>query len=282
MKCAWQEFISLLPVWMRRDVNLYGSETLQELRLRLQYKPELIRSNGSIYLERVVTSDDILFCLNTTSKYSPWTSTTISNGYITAYGGHRIGICGQASVEDGKMIGISAPSSICMRVARDFDGISRKLEYNTGSLLILGKPGSGKTTLLRDIIRRRSEQQKGCIGVVDEKSELFPHVRGVSCFPIGRNTDVLYNCSKPHGIEAILRNMGPTTIAVDEITAEEDCKALLHAGWCGVDILATAHAGSVADLYARPVYKSIVDSKLFQRVVVMRPDKTWYTERITA
>lgn len=91
---------------------------------------------------------------------------------------------------------------------------------------------------------------------------------------------MLSGCSKPHGIEAILRNMGPSTIAVDEITAEADCKALLHAGWCGVDILATAHAANKKDLYKRPVYKSIVNSRLFDTLVILRTDKTWYMERI--
>lgn len=280
MKCAWQEFISLLPLWMRQDVNALGADTLQELRLRVQNRPILIRSNGTASLDRVITHDDILFCINAASKYSPWTAGSISDGYITAPGGHRIGICGQASVEKGCMTGISVPTSICIRIARDFEGISKAMEGIGGSLLILGKPGSGKTTLLRDIIRSRSDNREGSIGVIDHKCEIFPYAHSVACFPCGRNTDVLHNCPKPHGIELILRNMGPSVIAVDEITAEEDCRALLHAGWCGVDILATAHAGSVSDLHARPVYKSIVESKLFSKVVVLRPDKSWYIERI--
>lgn len=280
MRCAWQELLKLLPIWMRGDVDTLGAETLQELRLRLKYKPVLIRSNGNVCLDREIHMEDLLFCINTASKYSPWTTGSIQDGYITAPGGHRIGICGQASVENGHMTGISVISSLCIRISRDFIGISRSLEELSGSILILGKPGSGKTTLLRDIIRGRSVKNTGSIGVVDQKCEIFPHVNGTSCFETGLNTDVMYNCSKPYGIDAILRNMGPDTIAVDEITAEEDCKALLRAGWCGVDILATAHAGSISDLYSRPVYKSIVDSKLFNKAIVLRPDKTWSIERI--
>ena len=282
MKCAWQEFLNLLPLWMRRDVDSLGANRLQELRLRIGYKPMLVRSNGCCFLERIVKHDDLLFCINVASNYSPWTAGTTAQGYITAPGGHRIGICGQATAEHGKVTGISAVASLCIRVARDFKGISAELLNVKGSLLILGKPGSGKTTLLRDLIRSKSEYSSGCIAVVDEKSEIFPHVHSISCFEIGRNTDVLFNCPKPIGIEAVLRNMGPAVIAVDEITAEEDCRALLHAGWCGVDILATAHAGSIQDLYSRPVYKSIVESKLFNNIVILRPDKSWYLERISA
>ena len=75
--------------------------------------------------------------------------------------------------------------------------------------------------------------------------------------------------------------MGPDTIAVDEITAKEDCDALIQAGWCGVQLLATAHAANREDLFHRPVYKPLLQSGLFDTLVVMRPDKSFDTERIT-
>ena len=75
--------------------------------------------------------------------------------------------------------------------------------------------------------------------------------------------------------------MGPETIAVDEITAAEDCQALLHAGWGGVRLLATAHAGGRRDLYQRPVYRPIIESRLFDTVVVLQQDKSWRTERMS-
>ena len=280
MKCAWQELINLLPVWMRKEVDTLGAQTLQELRLRINHKPEMIRSNGSVCLDRIVTSDDLMFCINTASRYSPWAAGTISQGYITAPGGHRIGICGNATVNSGHMSGITQASSLCIRVARDFMGISKALGELSGSVLILGRPGSGKTTLLRDLIRYRSEHDSGSIAVVDEKGEIFPHIRNISCFEPGKRTDILSGCNKPQGIEAVLRNMGPSIIAVDEITAEDDCRALLHAGWCGVSIYATAHAANKRDLMSRPVYRSIVDSKLFDTLIVLRSDKSWTRERI--
>lgn len=280
MRCAWQELINLLPVWMRAEVDRLGRNSMQELRLRIGYRPELVRSNGPAYIDQIVTKDDLIFCINTASRYSPWAAGTLGHGYITAQGGHRIGVCGSATVHNDQMTGISSVSSLCVRVARDFTGIATTLEKNYRSLLILGRPGCGKTTLLRDLIRNRSERKEGSIAVIDEKGELFPRINDDPCFEAGSCTDILSGCSKPQGIVAALRNMGPSVIAVDEITAEEDCKALLHAGWCGVDIYATAHASDKNDLFARSLYKSIVDSKLFTSVVILRPDKSWFVERI--
>lgn len=280
MRCAWQAYMNLIPVRMRQEVDKLGSETLQELRLRLNLQPELITANGSVWLDDPVTMEDLSFCVNAASRYSPWSAVTSAQGYITAPGGHRVGICGNAAVSDGVMTGIREPSSLCLRVARDFPGIAVKASSIKGSILILGRPGSGKTTLLRDLIRQKSETCNGTVAVVDERGELFPKVREKNCFPTGRRTDILTGCSKFQGINTVLRTMNPTIIAVDEITAAEDCEALIHAGWCGVKFLATVHAGSRSDLYSRPVYKPIIKSGLFEYLLILRSDKSWHMERV--
>ncbi len=282
MKCAWQAFINLLPHWMRREVDEQGRSALQELRLRIGMPPEMLFQHNAYKLSRIVASEDISFVINAASEYSPWTAQSIGQGYLTAAGGHRIGICGASTVTGGKMTGIRAPTSLCMRVARDFEGIARELTDVSGSVLIIGPPGSGKTTLLRDIIRRKSARVQGCIGVIDEREELFPVHNGQACFYPGEHTDILSGCPKAVGIEAVLRSMNPEWIAVDEITGESDCDALLHAGWCGVDLMATAHAGSVADLKSRPVYRPLINAGLFKSVIILNKDKSWSVERIYA
>jgi stage III sporulation protein AA len=130
------------------------------------------------------------------------------------------------------------------------------------------------------LIRSRSNRECGCVAVVDERGEIFPYVHDQFCYFPGKQTDVLTGYKKAKGIDAVLRSMNPVVIAVDEITAEEDCRALLHAGWCGVKLLATAHAGNRHDLYCRPVYRPILESKLFDMLLIMSPDKSWRAERI--
>jgi len=282
MKCAWQSFINMLPLWMRDSVDKQGKEVLQELRLRLNSPPEIVMQKGSVWLDGCVTSEDLQFCVNMASRYSPWASVTTGQGFITAPGGHRIGLCGKVVKNHNNISSVHPLSSLCIRAARDFPGIAEQATNCNGSILIIGKPGSGKTTLLRDLIRQKSNQGSGCIAVVDEREEIFPYVHNQPCFSLGKHTDVLSGCSKTQGIEIVLRNMGPDIIAVDEITAAEDCAALLHAGWCGVRLLATAHAGSLKDLLRRPVYQPIIKSGIFDTVLIMNADKTWTAERMVA
>ena len=280
MRCDWQGYLRLLPEWLRSPVDKLGRDTLLELRLRLHAPPEMVLRNCSHWLDRPVTKDDLSFVVNIASRYSPWSAETTASGYITASGGHRIGMCGEVIMSKGNMIGVQPLASLCIRVSRDFPGIAANTTQYTGSILVIGAPGSGKTTLLRDMIRQRSDHGTRCVAVVDERREVFPLHAGVSTYECGRRTDILSGCGKAQGIETVLRNMTPDTIAVDEITAKEDCEALLHAGWCGVKLLATAHAADKSDLAQRPIYRPLIESKLFDTLIVLRPDKSWFAERM--
>ena len=273
MICAWKELLSILPLWLREQVDSVRAEGLQELRLRINAPPELACSHGTKWLKRKILREDLHFCVNTASRYSPWTAASSAYGYITAQGGHRIGLCGEVICKEGQITGIREITSLCIRVARDFHGIASNVPRN-GSILILGAPGSGKTTLLRDLIRVISNGGEH-ISVVDERMELFPE----RIFDAGSRTDVLSGCPKGRGIDTVLRTMGPAWIAMDEITEASDCTALLHAGWCGVKLVATAHAGTFEDYRHRPVYRPLVEAGIFETVLLLRPDKSWRIER---
>ena len=276
MKCAWKDLLSILPAWMRLPVDKVGRESCQEVRLRLGIPPEIVMYEKHVWLDRQVTRDDLNQCINSASRYSPWNSTTAGQGYLTAPGGHRIGICGEGIIKNGILTGFREVRSLCIRVARDYPGIAGELSGKMQSVLIIGAPGWGKTTLLRDLIRGLSNLDQH-IAVVDERGELFP---SGPAFSPGKCSDVLCGCSKREGIEVLLRTMGPDWIAVDEITAGEDCEALLKAAYCGVKLAATAHAGSLDDFKKRPVYRPLVESGLFHHVMVLRQDKSWILERM--
>lgn len=275
MKCAWQDLLNTIPPGLRPEVDTLGRSDLWELRLRIGRQPELVGPWGSKWLKNITQRADISYVINAASRYSPWASETANQGYLTTSGGHRIGLCGRAVIQNASVRSMKEISSLCIRVARDYPGAAKGLPEQ-GSILIIGKPGAGKTTLLRDLIRQRSNQGSCGISVVDERGEIFPE----GIFEPGIRTDILLGCSKAQGIEVLLRTMGPGVIAVDEITADKDCDALLHSGWCGVALLATAHAGSKEEMCQRPVYQKLLANKLFDWLVILQQDKSWKLERM--
>jgi len=242
-------------------------DNVQEVRLRLGRPPRLMTGAGCRDLEGTVGEQDLSFVVNAASRYSPWNARTMKDGYLTAPGAHRIGVCGRGAGE-----GLSELTSLCIRVARDLSGIAAGLPLEE-SLLILGPPGCGKTTLLRDHIRRVSKNRT--VSVVDERQELF-----CEGFAAGENMDVLSGVEKPRGIDMVLRSMGPEVIAVDEVTGQADCEALLRAAWCGVRLLATAHADSVRDLHRRSVYRPLAEAGLFTKAAVLDHRQRWHIEEV--
>ncbi len=260
MQLRLESLLPILPKWMRTAD--YRDAT--ELRLRLGRPPRVHTAVGFRELEGRVQEGDLAFVLNAASGYAPWNAATMARGYLTAPGGHRIGVCGDHNGEH-----IRSVTSLCIRLARDVTGIARGLPAGE-NLLILGPPGSGKTTLLRDLVR----SLPGPVAVVDERREVFPEgfLRG--------NADVLWGVSKERGLDMVLRSMGPKVIAMDEITSQADCMALQQAAWCGVGLIATAHASNVADLKIRTVYRPLVQTGIFRRAAVLGKDYHWNLQEV--
>ena len=113
---------------------------------------------------------------------------------------------------------------------------------------------------------------------MDERGELFPLFQNAWSYPMGNNTDVLTGIGKQEGIENLLRTMGPRWIAVDEISSDEDCKAIQRGGWCGVTFLATAHAENRRELLTRPIYAPILANKLFDKIICLDRKQNWHVE----
>lgn len=274
MKTQYTQLQSILPVRLRELLPQSHLQELTEIRMRLCDPMKLVYLNRTEQTGSPITQEDLNFCVNTACRYSPWNAESVKQGYLTAAGGHRIGLCGEAAGGS-----IRSVRSVCIRVAKDLRGISDRIPIQ-GSVLIIGAPGAGKTTLLRDYVRRLCATGDP-VSVVDERFEIFPYACGKPCFDLGQGCDVLSGMPKKKGIECVLRSMGPKWIVLDEITAPSDCDAMVQALWCGVKVIATAHAAGIRDLISRPVYRPIIDSGVFTTVVVMHPDKTYHLERIT-
>ena len=225
------------------------------------------------------------FLINAATGYSVYAAgETLRQGFIPLRGGHRLGICGEAVVENGAVTALKHPSSACLRVARQrpgcADGLLTALGEKPEDLLIAGPPGSGKTTLLRDLVRQLSGRLECRVAVVDSRGELAASFEGVPQLDVGRCTDVVSLIPKDRGMELVLRAMNPEWISVDEITAPEDVEAMMRASYCGVRLLATAHAFDAQDLLRRPVYRRLTELSIFETVVILDRKKNFRIKRI--
>ena len=70
----------------------------------------------------------------------------------------------------------------------------------------------------------------------------------------------------------LLRSLDPQIIAVDEITAQEDVKAMETVSRCGVKLLASVHGNDIADIREKPLFSALLDMKFFSYCVVIYRD----------
>lgn len=259
---------------------------LQEIRLRIG-KPLLMIYRGDELMARpgrdgpyIVTKEDIREMVGYISNYSLYAyEQEMKQGFITIEGGHRVGMTGQAIIEDGKVKNIKYISSVNLRMAHEVLGCADKVFphithnrqiYHT---LIISPPGCGKTTLLRDMIRQISDgnnRVKGMsVGVVDERSEIGGCYMGIAQNHLGIRTDVLDCCPKAEGMIMLIRSMSPEIIAVDEVGASEDVHAIEYAMHCGCKLLATAHGASMEEVRKKPLFMQLIKEERFERYIVL-------------
>lgn len=281
---AFQQAARVLPTRLRELALALPQEDQgrgEELRLRLGFPMSVVLPEGEQILGgEGVTHGELDLLLERASGASVHAVLEqLREGFVTVEGGHRIGFCGTAVVEQGRITFLRDLSSVCVRVARQFPGIARTVApqiFEDGELqstLILAPPGAGKTSLLRDLIRTLSDGDGVPalrVGVVDPRGELGATFQGVPQLELGRRTDLLNACPKTQGLMILLRAMNPQVLAVDEVTAPEDVQALLNAAGCGVSLLATVHGGSREDLKRRELYRELMAAGVFRRLVTIK------------
>ena len=112
--------------------------------------------------------------------------------------------------------------------------------------------------------------------------ELAACLDGEAQFDLGKHSDVLSGVKKTEAIELLLRAMNPQWIALDEITAFEDVRAMIQASYCGVRFLATAHASCLEELHSRRIYRDLLSAGVFENLIVILPNRSLKTERLIA
>jgi len=279
-----REIIKFFPLKIQQLISDIFLEDLEEIRLRIN-KPIIFRypDNEKFLVlndkKYILTKEELNLCFELICNNSIYAfQEEISNGFITIFGGHRVGICGKPLYKDNKIYSMKDISCLNIRVARELIGCADKIvikimnnsEYQ--DTLIVSPPGLGKTTLIRDLIRQISNFGYN-VGIVDERSEIAATFRGIAQNDVGIRTDVMDGVLKSDGITMLVRSMKPDYIATDEIGTDEDCDAILYAVNAGVKIIATAHGSSMDDLKRRVKLYNLIEKGVFKRIIFLKKNR---------
>lgn len=281
----------LPPPWRGElGVILEQAAGVEELRLRVG-APLALRAGGGwlrgrmpltpLCLEELLTR----FCEGALYAHRE----ALCQGYVTLRDGCRVGVCGRATVEGGRVTAVSDVSSLCLRLpgalppsaGEAAETIIPLLDAEAGcrSILICAPPGAGKTTLLRALALRLTRPPYARqTAVVDSRGELTPFLSRA-----GGTLDLLTSYPRRAGIEIALRTLGAEVILCDEIGSRDDAEAILDAQACGVPLIATAHGTDPDQLRRRPALHPLFEGGVFGACVSLerRPGSDICTLAVT-
>ena len=258
-----------IPIQIKEEVSRIslsrgvGLCSVSEIRLRAHGRNSVIILGERIYLSARISAEDIartFFLICEGAVYAQRES--IKDGYVTLYGGVRVGICGQARYDGGHLVGVSNISSLVFRIPTaafsDAASLYDAFVKCERGMLIYSPAGAGKTTALRTLAAmigsgKGAEQ----VAVIDERGEfIFEDY-------INASVDILRGYKRADGMEIALRTLSPTVIVVDEVGRVREAEAMLESLNSGVRVLASAHSNSFAELKKRVALKPFFENKIF-------------------
>ncbi len=280
----YERILSCLPGGVCREIGRIAAENadffsgLSEIRLRAGRYAAVTLAGRNLLLSHKVTEAELAMIFRRLSGDSLYRhKESLAEGYLTVLG-YRIGVGGRAITEGGAVVGVGEVSSLCIRIPHDIKGAGRvgveafsALGRRRG-VLVYSAPGVGKTTFLRDLAATlacgRDAMRVVLIDTRGELCEAEPH-------PMSQ-IDALSGYPMAVGIEIATRTLSPEVIICDEIGSYEEAEAALSVVGGGVPIIASAHAGDLAELLARQPIRLLHELSVFGAYVGIRRDDTGY------
>ena len=244
-----EKLLEVLPPAVQKALSqTENQEDLIEVVLDLGRLPEARYPNGAITLgTKYLTIHDLQNTIKKLGKFGLDNRAGIERTL------HRISAIRN---RQQNVIGLTC------RVGRAVFGtvaIVRDLIESGQSLLLMGRPGVGKTTVLREIARIMADELQLRVVIIDTSNEIagdgdIPHPA------IGRARRM--QVTRPENqhqvmIEAVENHM-PEVIVIDEIGTELETHAARTIAERGVQLIATAHGNSLANLIKNPTLCDLV------------------------
>lgn len=265
---ARQRVIELLPTAISREITRVvssrrgGISGIREIRIRCEGLSTVKTEWEDIgLLQRVGREECRLLVSRLIGGALYAHRDSIASGYLSLEGGVRVGVCGSAAYDGGRLVGINDIRTLLFRIPTGKCAFSRELfsVYKQGignGMLIYSAPGVGKTTALRSLAKSVGELSSCSVAVVDERCE-FSAEDYSAC-----RVDILRGYRRREGIEIATRTLSCGLLMVDELGAD-DGEAILNTLRCGVPLVATAHANSLEELMAKPSLKGLLECSAF-------------------
>lgn len=279
---AAEQVLSLLPVGIGEEIRrlAYGRRgglgRIREIRIRSGGACTLTLGEEEIRLYARPDRDEMdSLCQRILGGALYAHRDSIASGYISLGNGIRVGVCGSAAYEGGRLVGVRDLCSLAFRIPSGECEFADELYgvYLRGigqGMLIYSLPGVGKTTALRSLAALVGGGDRPIrVCVVDERSE-FVREDYYGC-----EVDILSGYRRPVGIEIATRTMSAQLIMIDELSAE-DGESLLGVLRCGIPIVATAHAADFDDIMRRPALRPLIDLGVFSVYVGITRGESGY------
>lgn len=221
---------------------------------------------------KIATINEIKNSIKLMCKDSIYSYTNeIKNGFFTLKGGHRVGVCGTAVLENDRIVNVRDISTLNIRIARQMknsaDELLGSINYKFNGIILAGIPASGKTTILRELARKLSIVGKK-VSVIDERNEFSGTYAGLAQNDLGF-CDILNGYPKAEGLTQAIRTLSPDVIICDEIGTEKDILAVKQAVHAGVKLVVSVHAGCVEDFSRRRHGMDILNTEAFDILAIM-------------
>jgi len=268
--------LRFLPQEWLGAISKTDSDKLNEIRLRANQPTMVCVGGKKFYLNSngvsqeaknaLVASNQILerILLAACQKSIYAYNFQIVQGYLSVEGGIRIGVCGNVTMENGKILAVKEISALNIRIPHIVKDCSKPVLKHLKplcNLLVVSPPGCGKTTFLRDLIFQHEDKRINIL-LCDERNEISASTGGVSQFGL-KDCDIYIYGEKSYVFEAGIRSMSPELIICDEILPS-DMPYITAAAQSGVNVFASMHGRDVIE-----VTQKIGTNTVFDRYVVL-------------
>ena len=244
-----EALVGALPPYVQSPLReLGGLDELLEVVLDLGRPPEARFPEREVFLApREVTEADVQHVVERIGAFGDDNRAGIERTL------HRISAIRNRRA---KIVGLTC------RVGRAVFGTIRVIDdlVRSGkSILLLGRPGMGKTTMLREVARVLADDVRKRVVIVDTSNEIagdgdIPHPA------IGRARRMqVVTPALQHAvmIEAVENHM-PQVIIIDEMGTEQEAAAARTIAERGVQLIATAHGNTLANLALNPTLSDLI------------------------